>query len=155
MTGSLAAKVLRIAATPCAVHITVTTLTTSNSARDLTIDGHYAFVADGTAGLLILDLTDPSDPVEVGSVATSSNALRVAIDGRWAYVADGAGGVCIVDVSDPEFPASVGSHSIGAVADGVAEAGRSVVVRCRGVVPGAVAVVDQRAAAGADGQGGR
>lgn len=78
----------------------------------------YALVADYTAGLHIIDLTDPHEPAHIGSVpaGTEEDLLLVpgsaistvaSPDGRtYALVADIAG-IGVVDVTDPRAPALV------------------------------------------------
>lgn len=94
---------------------------TAGNATDVVIDasGHYAYVADGPAGLQILDVSDPDNPVLAGSYDTPGTANSVALSGHYAYVADDTG-LQIIDVSNPGAPAFGGSFSLsrpfGAVA---------------------------------------
>lgn len=69
----------------------------------ITADAEYAYVADGRAGLRVIDLFDPKSPQIIATVPTD-NALDVAITAKYAYVADGASGIRIVDISTPEAP---------------------------------------------------
>ncbi len=64
----------------------------------------YVYVADGGAGLTILDVSDPSDPQFAASYDTPGYARGVTISGTLAYVADARGGLQVVDVSDPLNP---------------------------------------------------
>ncbi len=93
--------------------------------------GHLAYVADGSAGLQIVDLTDPAHPVQLGGYDTdgyvlhvqvvgdleqSSRAARVggfesagsvrdlAVVGDHVYLADGSDGLVIVNVSNRPIP---------------------------------------------------
>ncbi|TAK28763.1 MAG: hypothetical protein EPO21_22325 [Chloroflexota bacterium] len=74
------------------------------------VSGSYAYMADGASGLRVMDISDPTQPTEVGSYVRG-NARGVALAGQYAYVADGAQGLSIVDVSDPTCPALVGSFA--------------------------------------------
>ena len=56
--------------------------------------GNYAYVADCTGGLKIIDISSKTNPTLVGSIATS-NAYGVAVAGNYAYVADWIGGLKI------------------------------------------------------------
>jgi hypothetical protein len=61
------------------------------------------YIADGY-GMLIVNVTNPVDPVEVGFHHTSGFALKIYLQGEFAYVADREGGLLIVNVSDPWNP---------------------------------------------------
>ncbi len=72
--------------------------------EDIVVSGDLAYVAAAEAGLVILDVTDPTAPVVVGSVDTPGWAFGVDVVGGLAYVGDGPAGFRIVDVSDPAAP---------------------------------------------------
>jgi len=58
-------------------------------------------------GLLILDLSDPTAPVQVGSYA--SGQIRSAhLSGNYVYVAEASYGFKVIDVSDPTAPSLIG-----------------------------------------------
>jgi hypothetical protein len=77
------------------------------------VSGNYAYVAAQSAGLLVVDITDPGAPAIISSVATTS-ATDVDINGNYAYVADGAGGLKVFDIANPINPQLVGSYTWGA-----------------------------------------
>ena len=80
----------------------------------------YALVAN-TAGLTVVDVTDPTAPVEKGFLDTSANsgeALDVAHKSTFAVVANGPAGVLLVDFSDPDNPEQIDAFA----AEGTAEA---------------------------------
>ncbi len=64
--------------------------------------GSLAYVAEGWAGLRILDVSDASAIAEVGWVDTWADGVAVA--GDRAYVAGGVEGFKVVDVSNPFAP---------------------------------------------------
>jgi len=73
--------------------------------RDVTVNGDYAYVADWTDGLRIINISDPSNPIESGSYHTEGEnpdirAEKIEVRGNYAYLAEGAGGLRILDVSD-------------------------------------------------------
>ncbi|MBN9694017.1 MAG: hypothetical protein J0M24_27560 [Verrucomicrobia bacterium] len=82
---------------------------TSGSAQDLRVVGQRAYIADGTSGLQILDLTQPFVPTLLGTFNTSGNARGLDLVGSTAYVADGLFGLQIIDVSNPALPVLLGS----------------------------------------------
>jgi hypothetical protein len=58
----------------------------ADGVHDVAVVGSIAYVAAGS--LHVLDITDPSQPVELGSYATRSWAPSVAVDHPWAYVTE-------------------------------------------------------------------
>jgi len=66
------------------------------------ISGDHAYVADGGAGLQVIDIHNPADPRIVGHQDTPLDARRVAVSQDVAYVADGGSGLQVIDISDPE-----------------------------------------------------
>jgi hypothetical protein len=85
-----------------------------------------AYVAAGTSGLAIVDVSNPTKPVVVGQLAVPFGADAVAVDPTRAIAAVVAAGsdLHFVDVSDPKNPHVVDSVPLDAglvvVADGVA-----------------------------------
>ena len=82
------------------------------------VSGSYAYVTYvipeccgyfGGAGLLVIDISDPTAPVTVGSYDTPGNAFDVYVSGNYAYVAAGQAGLQIIDISDPASPTFAGS----------------------------------------------
>jgi hypothetical protein len=88
----------------------VGTVDTPGEAKDVSVQDGYMYVADGSAGLRIYDVTNPASLAFVGAYDTSGSAVRVVTLGRHAYVADMAGGLLVVDVGDPANPVLVGSY---------------------------------------------
>jgi len=77
---------------------------TQGSARGICIHGGTAFVAVEQLGLALFDVTQPDDPVALGTVDTPGEARGVAASAGYAYVADWRAGVQVVDVSNPMEP---------------------------------------------------
>ena len=77
--------------------------------QSIYISGSYVYVADGSSGLQVIDISDLASPVIIGSVETPYYALGVYISGSYAYVADGYSGLQVIDISDPSNPAIIGS----------------------------------------------
>ncbi|CCI16601.1 hypothetical protein MICAF_2090001 [Microcystis aeruginosa PCC 9807] len=71
------------------------------------IVGNYAYVADGGAGLQIIDISNPTIPIFKGNYDTSGGAEDVQVMGKYAYVADSSGGLKIIDVSEFTSPQTV------------------------------------------------
>lgn len=77
--------------------------------RGLAISGNYVYVAEGLAGLQIIDISDPVRPSILGSVDMPGFANDITVSGDYAYIADGSSGIIVLDISDPQLPAMVGS----------------------------------------------
>jgi parallel beta-helix repeat protein len=88
--------------------------------------GKYDYVGVGLR-LIVLDVSDPTSPYEVGSSAPFSDFVRdIAVSGTVAYVAAGGAGLRVLDVSDPTRPAEIGSLQSRGYAEGVAVSGTTV-----------------------------
>jgi hypothetical protein len=87
------------------------------------VAGNYAYVADGESGLRVIDVSDPTDPSEVGFYDTHGSAGDVAVVGDYAYVADGSFGLWVFDISDPTSPTEVGFYNTPGSASDVAVSG--------------------------------
>ena len=79
------------------------------TARSISVNGRIAYVADGDAGLQVLDVANPAEPRRLGWVKTVGATLGVVVNGSLAYVAVDDAGLQIIDVSNPEKPAPVAS----------------------------------------------
>lgn len=88
----------------------------------------YAYLAtDGNAGLLVLDVTDPAQPIVMADeVSGSIEGIDVA--GHWLFAADGFGGMHIADISDPALPVEVGSYDTLGIATDVVVSGSTAYV---------------------------
>ncbi len=70
----------------------------------------YVYVACGQDGIVIVDVSDPSNPTTAGSYDPLWDAKRIYVSGNYAYVVDWVNSLYIVDVSTPSSPALVGSY---------------------------------------------
>ncbi len=66
--------------------------------------------ADFVGGVRILDVTDPAQPIEIGSFHTPGSAYKTVVRNGVAYVADGVTALSIYDVSEPSSVHQVGSY---------------------------------------------
>ncbi|MGE3062915.1 MAG: T9SS type A sorting domain-containing protein, partial [bacterium] len=83
------------------------------------VSGDYAYVADRSSGLQIIDISNPSSPTLKGSYNTPGYALGVYVSGSYAYVADSYDGLQIIDISNPSSPTLKGSYDTPGYALGV------------------------------------
>ncbi len=77
-----------------------------------------AYVADGNAGLRIINISNPTIPIETGYYNTNY-AKSVYVVDTIAYVADGYKGLRIINVSNPTAPVEMGFYDTGDRAIGV------------------------------------
>jgi len=80
------------------------------------VQQNWAYVGDGSNGIKILDITDPTNPEEVGNFDTGFYVQNITFDDNYIYIADGQNGVYIIEFQDPgvgisEQPRSVINHS--------------------------------------------
>jgi hypothetical protein len=94
-----------------------------DTATHVALQGEYAYVTAGSAGLRVLDISDVSEPIEIAHYDTPGLARSVTIAGLYAYVADGSQGLRIIDIGDPYNPSEVGHHLTAGDAHSVAVAG--------------------------------
>lgn len=79
--------------------------------NNVDVAGDYAYVADGEAGLLVIDVSDRSAPSIAARLDTPGNANDVRVVGHFAYLADGSGGLRAIDVSNPLAPVARGAFA--------------------------------------------
>src|SRR5207253_825205 len=87
------------------------------------VSGNYAYLADYSAGLRVVDVSDPANPQSVGTSATGGRPVGVAVLGHYAYLADMDFGLQVIDVSNPASPQRVGGYASLRDASGVAVLG--------------------------------
>src|SRR3989442_9494221 len=85
-------------------------------ANNVDVSGNFAYVAAGSAGLQVVDVSDHLHPHVVASRSLPGNANDVVIAGNYAYVAAGTAGLQIVNISNPLSPTVSGSLNTGGVA---------------------------------------
>jgi hypothetical protein len=84
---------------------------TGGAILDVFVKDNYAYCASGS-GLLIFNVSNPSNPQLVGKLLMPNLALGVYVSGNYAYVAVGnswGGSLRVIDVSNPSNPREVGS----------------------------------------------
>ncbi|MBD2843654.1 hypothetical protein IDH44_00505 [Paenibacillus sp. IB182496] len=89
---------------------TLGSLTVSN-ASDIRIQGNLAYVARGTNGLGIYDVSDPASIASVRTLSGLGNVGSLHIAGDYAYVAGGTAGLSIVDITSPSAAAVIGTYT--------------------------------------------
>ncbi|MBL7024869.1 MAG: T9SS type A sorting domain-containing protein [Candidatus Marinimicrobia bacterium] len=86
-----------------------------DTSLDVDINGSYAYVVDGSRGLHILDISDPTISAEIGFCSISGWAWDVTLEGNYAYVLTENSGLRIIDVSDPTSPTESGFIDVDSI----------------------------------------
>jgi hypothetical protein len=76
---------------------------TGNLASDVVISGSYSFVANGSGGLAVIDMSTPAESRFVTSLVLDGLARGICMVNHFALVA-GSAGLHVVDVSLPRSP---------------------------------------------------
>lgn len=88
--------------------------------QGIAVQGNYAYIGVGTR-LVILSITDPDQPTEVGKTKVFSDYVRgVAVQGSYAYVSAGTAGLRVIDITNPSSPSEVGSWTSPGFAENAA-----------------------------------
>ncbi len=86
------------------------------NSKGVFIAGNYAYVAAGSAGLRIINISNPANPILTGTYINNNNressAEGVYVKDNYAYVADFYQGLIIVNVSNPANPTFTGTYNI-------------------------------------------
>ena len=77
---------------------------------DICVSGDYAYVSQEKSGLHVIDVSNPTNPIEIGSYVPGGTVRRVAVSGSIVYVVVWEMGLRVLDVSDPAHPTEIGSY---------------------------------------------
>jgi hypothetical protein len=105
----------------------------------LDISGQFAYMAFGTSGFGVWNVSNPYSIYPVDGVSTPGNATDVIVDGHLAYIADGDRGIQIVDVSNPYSLTGLSSYDTPGNAERLALQGHTLYVADRS---GGLQIVD-------------
>ena len=90
----------------------------SGPCLDVFVSGSAVYAGEGSI-FRILDLGDPTAPVELGSLVLPGIIRAIAVQGNYAFVANHYDGLRIIDVTNPSAPVEVGVAPTGDSATGV------------------------------------
>src|SRR5690242_16372021 len=79
-------------------------------ANDVVVLDNIAYVADGTDGVIALNISNPASPTLVGSYDTPGDAHQLEGAGNYLFVADGTS-LQILNISSPSAMTLAGSYS--------------------------------------------
>ncbi len=84
--------------------------------QNMAVAGNFAYVLDFESGLHVIDITDPSQPSEIGHSAPIESARGLAVHANYAFVGGretragrGYGFLKVFDLTNPTSPREVGS----------------------------------------------
>jgi hypothetical protein len=103
------------------------------------VGGNLAYVATGTAGLVIVDVTNRSAPGIRGTLAGIGDAQGVRAAGQNILIADASGNLRIVSGANPAAPVVLGSLAIPGAPSYISVHGNLAAVAAQG---GGVSLVD-------------
>ncbi len=83
---------------------------TAGNASDVTVVDNYAYVADGSDGVVVLDVSNPASPTLVGQYDTPGTAVQLEASGTALFVADTTS-LQILNISTPTTPTLLGSYT--------------------------------------------
>ncbi|MFA5762660.1 MAG: hypothetical protein WC931_03685 [Bacilli bacterium] len=98
------------------------------TARDVIVEGSYAFVAAGDRGLVVVDVSDPANPMIVSETAAVGYIRKLVQDRKSVFATAGQFGVMEFDISDPLAPTWSDVLYVDNVVDDVDPAPGSLVV---------------------------
>lgn len=116
----------------------VNVLHTADGLYGLALAGARAYAAAGDHGLVAIDLSDPSQPVEIGGARWSGDSRGIAVVGQTAYVAVqryddvGVDELRAVDITDPAAPRTLGRLDAAGTPQALAAAGGTVYLAAGG-----------------------
>jgi hypothetical protein len=102
------------------------------SAEDVKVAGTTAFLADGDYGIVVIDLFDPSNPLELSPLFPGGIVFGVDIVSNRLYSACGSGGLLISDISNVSDVFPLGHRNTASPAHRVRIAGDHAYVLCEG-----------------------
>ncbi len=83
----------------------------AETVRDIAVDGNFAYLAVGDAGIVVFQLAAAEGLKIVARYRSGGSANGLVINNAILYIADGANGLSIVDISDPTTLRQLGSHN--------------------------------------------
>jgi len=93
-------------------YVNVTITHTVGEVLDVAVSGSLAYVADGSAGLKVVDLSSPSSPVEQDTYILQSTPFAAAKSSTTAYLAGAKAGMQILDMSSPAAPTQISTIDV-------------------------------------------
>ncbi len=86
---------------------------TQGFAQDVVKLGNLAYITQGEGGLVIVNVSDPTNPVMVSTTTENVRgySTKITMKDSAIYIAAGSFGVTVVDISDPSHPIVTASNT--------------------------------------------
>lgn len=88
----------------------------NNNGWKIDVAGNYVYLVrlDGNPDFVVIDVSNPASPVQVGSLSLNGTPRNIVVSGSYAYVAsaDNSQELQIVNISNPAAPSLVGSLNL-------------------------------------------
>jgi len=100
------------------------TCTTTSYAKNVVVQGNYAYVANGPYGMKIVNISNPASPNEVSSYVESlKSTYFLAVSGNYAYLSNYPYSFRTVNISNPNSPVQSGVCTMPGYMYGIAVSG--------------------------------
>lgn len=94
----------------------------NNDGLKIALAGDYVYIIrDGSnPDLIVLNISNPATPVQVGSLDLTGTLVNIAVSGSYAYITsnDNSAELLIVDISNPASPSLSGKYDASGNTDG-------------------------------------
>lgn len=115
-TGILLAMVMQPPASPRNVQLDIIgEFETEGFTFDVEVRDDIAYLSvardPGPSELLILDVSDPSNPVEIGSYEEIGYPDQLAVVDKIVFITDRQGPMCIINTTNPSNPVKIGEYA--------------------------------------------
>jgi len=104
---------------------------TQGWANDIVIIDNYAYIANGTAGLTIVDISDSTLPEYVNNVSLPGNSYTIAGTAQYLYIGDREDTLRILSLANPTNPVQVGKLALDDDCLGLFVSGNIIYVAAR------------------------
>lgn len=110
---------LRILAPAASGGLREVSRTPTYRAMDVAVSDGFAYLAEDSAGLRVVDVSEPERPQQLARLDTPGEAYGITVVNEIAYVADGGSGLRVLDVSTPRNPTLLGRFDTAGFAHAV------------------------------------
>ncbi len=86
------------------INVTWEDLITVEGALDVAVQGQYAYIAYGSEGIVIADISNPKKPLKVSTIRVQHTAESIFYKQQILYVTLGLDGLRLINVANPEAP---------------------------------------------------
>jgi hypothetical protein len=86
------------------VDVTWQDIATSEGALDVAVRGSYAYIAYGSEGIVVADVSKPANPVKVSTTGLKNPAESIFLSHNTLYATIGLEGMNLIDIAHPETP---------------------------------------------------